>query len=250
MYPYVKHLSPQKQCPQCSSHDVWYLSIWTLLDLMEQAVLAGGAMTTHVDNAIYLGSLWILIKFLRWRSNHCRGGVDLTRVEAMIQHTRTSQGTRLYKGGVIWHIIKTPPASLTTCNSLSQVWQQLHINSRSNISSVLCKKYTRLCLTDVNSPYSRDLIRCPPLAASTSCRRCCWGSCQPGRHQAWCCSCCSAPLLPASPPAPACSPAGPKPRQKPGNCGIIENLRRIPWEGLSLLIRGTIGAISGSNSKV
>ena len=41
---------------------------------MEQAVLAGGARTTHVDNAIYLGSLWILIKFLRWRSNHCRGG--------------------------------------------------------------------------------------------------------------------------------------------------------------------------------
>ena len=74
MYPYVKHLSPQKQCPQCSSHDVWYLSIWTLLDLMEHAVLAGGAMTTHVVNAIYLGSLWILIKFLRWRSNHCRGG--------------------------------------------------------------------------------------------------------------------------------------------------------------------------------
>ena len=28
-------------------------------------------------------------------------GVDRTRVEAMIQHTRTSQGTRLYKGGVI-----------------------------------------------------------------------------------------------------------------------------------------------------
>ena len=52
-------------------------------------------------------------------------GVDRTRVEAMIQHTRTSQGTRLYKGGVIWHIIKTPPASLTTCNSLWQVWQQL-----------------------------------------------------------------------------------------------------------------------------
>ena len=177
-------------------------------------------------------------------------GVDLTRVEAMIQHTRTSQGTRLYKGGVIWHIIKTPPASLTTCNSLWQVWQQLHINRRSNISSVLCKIYTWLSLPDVNSPYSRDLIHCPPPAVSTSCRRCCSSSCRPGRHQAWCCSCCSAPLLPASPPAPACSPADPKPRQKPGNCGIIENLRRIPWEGLSLLIRGTIGAISRSNSKV
>ena len=224
--------------------------IYLILDLMEQAQLAGGAMTTHVVNAIYLGSLWILIKFLRWRSNHCRGGWIVPEWRRWYNTRVRHKEPDCTKGG--WYDTSSKPhrRPLPRAIRFDRSDNNSHFNRRSNISSVLCKKYTRLSLTDVNSPYSRDLIRCPPPAVSTSCRRCCWGSCQPGRHQAWCCSCCSAPLLPASPPAPACSPADPKPRQKPGNCGIIENLRKIPWEGLSLLIRGTIGAISRSNSKV
>ena len=107
----------------------------------------------------------------------------------------------------------------------------------------------------LNSPYCRDLIHSPPPAASTSCPQCCSGSCPPGLPLQS--SCPPDLLLQASQPALAYSPADPKLRQVPGGmCDIIsQNLpepgwRSWSWEGLSLLIRGTIGAISGSNSKV
>ena len=70
---------------------------------MEQAVLAGGAMTTHVENAIYLGSLWILIKFLRWRSNHCGGGGSYQSGGDDATHTYVTRNQIVQRGGDMTH---------------------------------------------------------------------------------------------------------------------------------------------------
>ena len=144
MYPYVKHLSPQKQCPQSSSHDVWYLFIWTLLDLMEHAVLAGGAMTTHVVNAIYLGSLWILIKFLRWRLNHCRGGWIVPEWRRWYNTHIRHKEPDCTKGGW-WYDTSSKPhrRPLPRAIFFDRSDNKYHFNRRSHISSVLFKRYTR-----------------------------------------------------------------------------------------------------------
>ena len=111
---------------------------------MEQAVLAGGAMTTHVENAIYLGSLWILIKFLRWRSNHCRGGWILPEWRRWYNTHVRHKEPDCAKGG--WYDTSSKPhrRPLPRAILFGRSNNNSHFNRRSNISSVLCKEIYKI----------------------------------------------------------------------------------------------------------